>query len=124
MTCFVEWKGQTLDIDPMEFTGLEYSLIKQRTGLTYRTLVEGLKDNDGDAIRALFWVAMRRTDPELKFSEFEGPPLKFYLAQLDKLGAAIEETGKELNLSSSTSESDGSPSSPSAAATPEPTISL
>jgi hypothetical protein len=123
VTFVVAWKGQELDIDPVDFTGLELSEVKKRTALTFKTLIEGLRECDGDAIRALFWVAMRRTDPELKFSEFDGPPLRLFLQHFEGLSVAMDE-GLGKDQTTETGENDGSLSSPSNADTPEPTISL
>lgn len=123
MSYTIEWKGQQLDIDAVDFTGLELSEVKKRTGLNFKALIEGLRDLDGDAVRAIFWVAMRRTDPELKFAEFEGPPLRLFLQHFEALNAAMEE-GLGKDPASETSETDGSPSSPSDADTPDPTMTL
>jgi hypothetical protein len=115
----VEFNGKELNIDPTDFTGLELSLIKQRTGLNFGAIVEGLRGLDGDAIRALFWAAERRTDPEIKFSDYDGPSLRFFVLHLDGLIKAMDELGKAM-----TPETDGSPSSPSDSVTPEPTMTL
>lgn len=109
MTCLVPWNGAEYDIDPLEFTSLEISLIKQRAGFTFTGLVEALAEFDGDAVRVLFWIVARRDDPDLKFSEFEGPSLKTFLPHIATLTEAIgDEMGKALPA---TSGSDGSPSS-------------
>ncbi len=115
MTWIVPWKGTDWDVDPTEFTGWELSQVKQRTGLSYMQLVDGVANLDGDAIRALFWTVERRNDPDLKFSDYDGPPLKTVIAHLAAFNEAMEEMGKAL-----TPASPGSPGSPSSTDTPEP----
>lgn len=115
MTWIVPWKGTDWDVDPTEFTGLELSLIKQRTSLSFSQIVEGVADLDGDSIRALFWTVERRNDPDLKFSEYDGPPVGIVIAHLTAFNVAMEEMGKALNP-----ETDGFPDSPSSTDTPEP----
>lgn len=116
MTWIVKWGDVEYDADPAEFTGLELKLVKDRTGLKYRDLVRGLLDSDGEAICAVFWVAARRTDPELKFSDFAGPPLRLVMANLEGLTAALEELGKAMGMPDeeipATSGSGSSPSTP------------
>jgi hypothetical protein len=120
VTYLVQWKGQELDIDPVDFSGLELGEIKRRTTYSFSQLITALRECDGDAVRALFWVAMRRTDPELKFGEFDGPPIRLFLQHIDGLGAAMDEG---LGKDQTTPASDGSPpsSSPDVA---EPTLML
>jgi len=115
MTWIVPWKGTDWDVDPTEFTGLELSLVKQRTGLSYMQLVEGVANLDGDAVRVLFWVVERRNSPDLRFSEYDGPSLKTVIAHLPAFNEAMEEMGKALNP-----ETGGSPGSPSSTDTPAP----
>ena len=118
MTYMVEFNGHELNIDPADFTGLELSLVKQRSGLTFRSIAQGLQELDGDAIRVLFWVAERRHDPDVKFSDYEGPSLRFFMKHVDGLGEALDDLGK--GASSETSpEMNGSPSSSSETDAPE-----
>lgn len=119
MTWLIEWNGQELNIDPLDLNGLELSLIKQRTTYTFRDLSKALQDVDGDAVRALFWIAERRINPDLAFGEYEGPPIRLFLEHLDGLTEAVGDLGK-----APTPETDGSPSSPSDADIPEPTLML
>lgn len=120
MTWIVTWNGVDYDVDPTEFTGMELKLLKQRTGLTFNTLTASLLEYDGEAICGLFWVAARRADPELKYTEFEGPPLKLVMANLDGLNTALDELGKAMGMPDEIPETNGSESSPSTPDTPEP----
>jgi len=117
MTWLVNWNGTEYDIDPAELTGLEMAAIKQRAGFSYRQLMtEAIPDLDGDAIRVLFWTVDRRTNPDLKFSEYAGPPLKVFLGEFTQFVRLSEDLGKALTIP----ETPGSPSSPSASDGPGP----
>lgn len=79
MSFIVDWDGTEYDIDPNEFTGLELSEIKIRTTWSYRELIRELGGLDADAFRVLFWTVDRRASPDLKFSEYGGPPPRVYV---------------------------------------------
>lgn len=99
MSWIIEWNGKDYDVDPAEFSALELKMIKERTGLTYTKLMDAVaREQDGEAICALFWTVDRRSNPDLKFSDYEGPPLKLILASLDGLSAAMEELGKAMKI--------------------------
>lgn len=99
MSWIIQWNGKDYDVDPSEFTGLELKKIKLRTGLTYSKLMDAVaREQDGEAICALFWTVDRRTDPDLKFDTYEGPPLKLVLAALDGLNTAMEDLGKAMGI--------------------------
>lgn len=120
MSWIVNWNGVDYDVDPNEMNGTELKLVKQMTGMLYRDLVRAVLAFDGEAINAVFWIAVRRTSPDLKFSDFDGPPLKLVLANLDGLNAAMEEVGKAMGMPDEIPETSGSGSSPSTPDTPEP----
>lgn len=122
MTWIVNWNGREYDVDPLTFSGLELSEIKLRTSFTFRKLIiEGIPDMDPDAIRALFWTVDRRSDPDLKFSEYGGPPAEVWLPTLpsfaDSAAALADGLGKAMPTTPTT-ETTGTPSSPSS--TPPP----
>jgi hypothetical protein len=118
MTWIVNWDGREYDIDPAEFTGLEMAAIKQRAGFTYRQLMtEALPEFDGDAIRALFWTVDRRASPDLKFSEYAGPPIKVFRDGFVEFGRVLDELGKAIPQTPATS---GSLSSPTTSDGPGP----
>lgn len=119
MSWIVNWNGKEYDVDPTEFTGLELKKVKLRTNLTYKQLIAGIVDLDGEAINAVFWVVDQRENPELKFDTYEGPPMKVILPHLEAFNTAMEEVGKAL-----TPATDGSQSSSSTADVPEPTSML
>lgn len=124
MSWIIPWNGRDYDVDPGEFSAGELKLIKERTGLRYMELLErATKEMDGEAICALFWIVDRRSNPDLKFSDYQGPPLKLILLHLDGYNAAMEELGKAMGIdektkATQTTPTDGGPTSPSS--TPEP----
>lgn len=107
MSWIIPWNGVDHDVDPGEFTGREMKLVKDRTGLTYRTLIEAVAALDGEAVCALFWVVARRSDPDLKFTDFDGPPMKLVIDHFPEFGEVMDDLGKAL-----TRATNGSPSSP------------
>ncbi len=118
MSWIINWNGKDYDVDPGEFSGRELKEIKLRTQLTYSKLMDAIaREQDGEAICALFWTVDRRSNPDLKFDTYEGPPLKLVLANLDGLNTAMEELGKAMGIQdkaeTQTTETTGSPSSPS-----------
>lgn len=121
MSWIINWNGKDYDVDPSEFSGRELKEIKLRTQLTYSKLMEAVaREQDGEAICALFWTVDRRTTPDLKFDTYEGPPLKLVLANLDGLNTAMEELGKAMGVEETTptTETTGTPSSPSSSPPP------
>lgn len=119
MSWIIEWNGREYDVDPSEFSAGELKLIKQRTGLTYRKLIEAIGEQDGEAICALFWVVDHRADPDVKFTDYQGPPMKLIIAGLDGFNTAMEDLGKAMGIqetkaeTTQTTPTDGGPSSPS-----------
>lgn len=112
MSWIVPWNGRDLDVDPCEFSGLELSLIKLRTGYTFKQLIIEVANLDADAIRALFWTVERRGDQELKFSDYAGPSMNVIVPHMVAYNEVMEELGKATGTTA-TPETDGSPSSPS-----------
>lgn len=121
MTWTVPWNDKDYDVDPTEFTGLELSRIKQRAGFTFRQLVSAIGQFDGEALRALFWTVDYRTDPSLKFSEYDGPPLKVVLPHMKAFDDMIGDLGKAMGMPDATSATPGGPSSSSSTEAPSPT---
>lgn len=111
----VVWNGTEYRPDPTDFSGLELGLIKQRTGLTYRGLIGGIASLDDEAIRAVFWLVDRRANPNLNFSDYEGPSTRVLLPSMKVFNAAMEAVGKALGMDDdeTTPETSGSGSSPS-----------
>lgn len=112
MTWLVQWNGKEYDVDPSEFTGLELSEIKIRIGQTFTQLLRGIPEFEPDVIRVLFWTVDRRTSPDLKFSEYAGPPMKIVVPELDAFTDRMGELGKS-RRPNQTTETDGSPGSSS-----------
>ena len=105
------WKGSDFDVDPSEFDGLELTEIKKRTGLAFTQLIDGLGNLDAEAIRAVFWTVERRSDPELKFSDYRGPSMRVVLPTLPAFTEALDELGKDLPAIPGKTSSPLSPSS-------------
>lgn len=97
MSWIVEWNGVEYDIDPSEFTTSELKQVKILTQFRYRKLLDAVADLDPEAIHILFYTVAKRTDPNLKYSEFEGPPLKVFLAGLGGMEAMVNDLGKLLD---------------------------
>lgn len=116
MSWIVPWQGRDYDIDPSEFSGLELKQVKLRTSLTYKQLIQAVGQLDGEAICALFWTVDRRDNPDLRFEDYGGPPIKLIVAHLDGFEAAMDDLGKAIKETQPTS---GSPGSPSSSDTPE-----
>lgn len=114
MSWIVQWNGKEYDADPGEFSGLELKLIKERTGLGFWDLVKGIPRMDGEALRAVFWTVDRRSDPELKFSDYPGPSVRAIMPHLRAFGELVEELGKEVkSVASEMSGKPGGQDSPS-----------
>lgn len=123
MTWTVLWDGREYDVDPNEFTGLELSRIKQRTGLSFRQLISAIGDFDGDAIRALFWTVEGRTAPDLNYRDYSGPPMRVIVGQMEGFSDSMEFLGKALGgvRRSAATETSGGPSSSTPTTEPSPT---
>lgn len=111
----VVWNGTEYRPDPTDFSGIELGLIKQRTGLNYRGLISGIANLDDEAIRAVFWLVDRRTNPSLNFSDYAGPAVRVLLPSMKVFNAALEAVGKAMGMDDDeeTTETSGSGSSPS-----------
>lgn len=121
MSWIVPWQGKEYDVDPADFSGIELSMIKQRTGYSFKTLMSEVADLDADAMRALFWTIDRRTDPELKFGEYPGPSMATVLPHIEGFTAAMNAlTEGKARTATTTTATSGSQSSPSDSDGPEP----
>lgn len=122
----IRFNDVDLDVDVMELNGWELSQIKKKAGFSYRELLAGLAEFDGDAIRALFWIAEVRHRPELAFSDYRGPTLGFVMRNVTSLAPQADNDesdgdgtpGKETGETTPTGPP-GSPSSPSASDGPD-----
>ena len=95
-------------------------MVKERTGLRYMKLIEAaVQEQDGEAIAVLFWVVDRRTNPDLKFSDYEGPPLRVFLEAIPGFNQVVVNMGKAMGIPESemttilTTPTNGGPTSPS-----------
>lgn len=121
MSLIVEWNGKAYDVDPGELSQRELDLIEQRTGQTWREVLVGALRPEPNAVRALFWVVDRRDEPDLRYSDYDGPPMKVWLPKLAEYReAVVEPLGKAITAAIPPSALGGSPSSPATADTPQP----
>lgn len=117
MPWLVPWNGQEHDFDPTDFTGRELSEIKRVAGFpSYMALMNAVKEGDPDAFRAIFWTVERRTNPDLRYGDYDGPSMRVIITFLpafdDGFGSDEDESGKAPTT-------DGGQPSPSNADTPE-----
>lgn len=127
MSWIVKWNGVDYDVDPNEFSTGELKRVKILTGLSYRQLLEGIQAIDAEAIGVLFYIVDWRGDPNLKYDGYSGPPMGLVVASMTGFADAMDELGKalpDLPSPTGTTPTDGSPSSPSTADTPEPSLTL
>src|SRR5688572_11795158 len=96
MSVIIWWNDLDYEVDPSELLAAEMKLIKQRTGMGFSEMVHGLVTVDPEAVQAIFWINDHRRDPEIKFSEYSGPPLKVFVPSIPALSAAMEELGKDM----------------------------
>lgn len=113
MSWIVPWNGTEYDVDPTEFTGLELSEIKKRTGFNFMGVIRGVLDQDGDAIRALFWTVDRRSNQDLKYGDYAGPSLRVIGPHLMGLEAVSDEMEKWVPPSQSPATPENNGSDPS-----------
>lgn len=115
MSWIINWKGREYDVDPGEFSGLELKMIKERTGFNLMGLVRAMaQEQDGDALRVLFWTVDRRDNQDLKFTDYHGPSFSVVFPHLDGLNAALDAlTGDPGKALTQTTETSGGPTSPS-----------
>lgn len=123
MSFVVDWDGTKFDIDPNEFSGLELNEIKTRIGCSYTELLRQLTGLEPDAYRVLFWTVDRRTNPDLAFADYPGPPPRVYLPDYKRFTATIGKLLKKATagLETPTTETTGFPSSSSTTDGSQPT---
>lgn len=110
MTLAIDWNGKTYDVDPNEFTVRELDLIEQKTGLNWSNLLLTALRFQPNAIRALFWLVDQRDQPDLKFSSYEGPPMKVWTPHVVEWAALVDDLGKLVKAANAASGSADSPS--------------
>lgn len=117
MSWIVNWNGREYDADPTEFSGIELKMMKERTGFSCLGVIKALcQEQDGDALRVLFWIIDRRKNQDLKFTDYAGPSLRVVLPHLDKLDAALLDAMGDLGkakTATQTTGTSGGPGSPS-----------
>jgi hypothetical protein len=58
-----------LDIDKVMFA--EARAVERVTGKTFREAIQGLTDGSIESMQAIVWLAFKRKQPELKFSDID-----------------------------------------------------
>jgi hypothetical protein len=104
----VTWDGNFYPVDPGEITLGEYTLVAQRSDVKgYRDMGTRLRNLDHEAWRALFWVHARRRDPDLKWSDFMGPPFKVIIQAAESWPTPDDEDGEPGKAQEEPSETTG-----------------
>lgn len=122
MSLIVEWQGREYDVDLREFSQRELNAIQQQAApdLDWEGLLIGAWRMQPDALRALFWIVDRRDNKDLKFGDYDGPPLKVWLPHLTEWKSIMDDLGKVIQAVApeETREGSGSESSLSDVDTP------
>lgn len=87
----LEFDGQTMTVDDLTFD--EMSKIKGWTGGEFNglpKLLTGVREMDGDALRAVYCVALRRENPEARINDANLPFAKLRAFLIDP------DTGREI----------------------------
>ncbi|MEH0423118.1 hypothetical protein [Streptomyces sp. B21-083] len=65
----------------------EASIVQRTVGMKWAEVKEGLSDEDQDAMRGVVWVLKKRSNPSLRFGEFD-PGIEEMVTRLDTREAA------------------------------------
>jgi len=71
--------GKDYEFEEEEITFREAEALEEQTGLTMKEVFSELKDGASRALRAIVWLAVRRTDGELAYDDL----LDWNIADLD-----------------------------------------
>ena len=63
--------GETVEFDESRMLFAEARAIESVTGMTVKAMFEALTDGSATALQALVWVAFKRKNPALKFSDLD-----------------------------------------------------
>lgn len=110
MSLVITWQDRDYNVDPTELSTRELDLIYQRTSLTWPDLIKGGLRPDPNTVRALFWVIDQRADPNLKFSDYDGPSMRVWLPHLGEFKSIVGDLGKLMTEALETNGSGDSPS--------------
>lgn len=76
----IEWNGRQYNPDPTYLTMGEYEAISQRCDVIGLVdMIRRAARVDHIAWKAIFWAQDRRHDPDLKWSDYEGPTMRVVL---------------------------------------------
>jgi hypothetical protein len=96
---------ETLDFDAKSITNREAMALEAAVGMTFGQFTDALKKQSALAMTGMVWLAQRRSNPKLKFSEVE---FTFGDLKVEK----DEDEDEEATEPDPTSEADGTTSSP------------
>lgn len=60
---------ETYDFDPQSMTNIEAMALERAVGMTMGEWQKALQDGSTTALTGIVWLAMRRRDPGVKFSD-------------------------------------------------------
>lgn len=63
--------GEVFDFDENRLTFAEARALEHRTGVPFSKVGESAQDGGIDALQALIWIAMKRQQPTLMFSDLD-----------------------------------------------------
>jgi hypothetical protein len=119
----IDWNGSERDFDPTDFTVRELSEIRRVAGFNgLMELITAIQAMDPDAFRAVFWTVDRRDNGDLRFGDYDGPTMRQVINSLKSLAIMEDEEEEPGKDDSSTSTTDGSPSSLNGSDTPAATM--
>jgi hypothetical protein len=61
----------------------EASIVQRTVGMKWAEVLEGLRDEDLDAMRGVVWVLMKRSNPSLRFGDFD-PGVTEMVTRMDR----------------------------------------
>lgn len=96
MSLIVQWEGRDYDLDLTGYSGRDLDALEQRTGETWRWSLVGMCSLKPNAVRSPFWLTDRRENPDLKWSEYDGPPVSVVMPHVPALRGIVDAVGKAI----------------------------
>lgn len=84
--------GEPEHFDVRSLRVSEVSIVQQTTGQKWREIEEGLGEDDLEAMRAVAWVLKKRSNPSLRWGEFD-PGIEELVNRLDRREVETYVTG-------------------------------
>lgn len=69
----LDGRESVIDLDKLLFS--EARQIERVTGKTFKQVMTELRDGSMEAMQAMVWTAFRRTQPGVKFSDYDETPI-------------------------------------------------